>query len=261
VFALALPVRAALAAAPEADDAPVRLVLHYLDALRAQRYDVAFALLDDDERRYLRSASNFRSGFTVDGYALLDVHVSGRRVRGAAQIVLVRERVAFDDPAHDVRVTTSLTVPYAVSGSGAAARVTDAGRPWFAYASEASAVAAGVRITVHSVAYFSRSIRVVVTIENDGDRFVTVLPYGRSVLRAGDAVYDPLETNDWSLTDRQFFLGVRLAPRSRSTGVLAFVTPRSADPQRPLTLTIGPVMHDGAATPTSIDVAGIAPRE
>jgi hypothetical protein len=235
---------------------PAGVVSRYLDAVRAQRYADAFALLTDAERAYFHSVANYASGFTSDGYALLAYRLGAR----SGTIVVADERIAFDDPAHDVRVTATVRVPYAVSGTGPRARVVDAGRPWRAFASDASASAAGVRVTVEKLAYYARAISVVVRMENTGSGFVTILPYGRSVLRDGDAVYHPLASRDWDLTDRQLFLGVRLAPRTRYTGALAFVTPPLGDRIRPLTLTLGPVMRDGAVAPASVDVGAIVPR-
>ncbi len=250
--AVALAQPLAARSAPQYTD----VLAHYLDALRAGRYATAYALLSADERRYFRTPANYASGFAADGYALLAYRVGAR----SGPVVVVDERIAFDDPAHDVRVTTNVRVPYVVRGAGGDARVVDAGRPWRAYASAAQASADGVRVTVEKLAYYARAISVVVRMENTGSGFVTILPYGRSVLRDGATIYRPLIARDGDLTDRQFVLGVRLAPRTRYTGAIAFVTPPLADRIRPLTLTLGPVMRDGAAAPASIDVAAIVPR-
>ena len=259
--ALMLVTATPLAAAPLAKSAPTALVQRYLGALQAKRYADAFALLEPGERAYFRNVANFASGFTADGFVLDRFAVTALRHLERAQLVLARERIALDDPAHGVRVSTSVTVPYLVVGSVAQTRIADAGRPWRAFAANASGTAGGLQVTVKKVALYARSIRVIVTMQNVGERFVTVLPYGRSVLRddAG-AIYHPLETNDWQLTDRQFFLGVRLAPNTRYTGALAFLTPRLDDRTRRYALTLGPGIRDGGNAPFSVDVAGVVPR-
>ncbi len=257
--AYALP-GAAVAAPLHSPDAAAVVVMRYLGALHARRYADAYALLEPVQRGYFRTSDNFASGFAADGFALQRFAIAGERSRGAARIVFAREHIDLDDPAHDVRVATDVTVPYLVAG-GADARIDDAGRPWRAFAANATATSDGVRVTVKKLAFYARTIRVVVTMQNDGDRFITVLPYGRSVLRddAG-GIYRPLVTRDWQLTDEQLFLGLRLAPNSRYTGTLAFVTPPLDDRVRHFELILGPSVRDGADAPVSVDVAGVAPR-
>jgi hypothetical protein len=241
--------------------APNALVQRYLTSLQRGAYGDAFALLAPAERAYFRSPANFASGFTADAYALRRFALTAARTSPSGTVVLARERIALTDPAHDVRVTTVVTVPYLIVGAGASARVIDAGRPWRAFASDAVATAAGVRVTVKKLALYAHAIRVVVTMQNDGNGFITVLPYGRSVLRddAG-GIYRPLITRDWTVTDEQLFLGLRLAPNSRYTGTLAFATPLLDDRARRFALTLGPSVRDGAGAPVSVDVAGIAAR-
>jgi len=256
--ASALP-SVALAAPSHSSDAAAAVVMRYLGALHARRYDDAYALLEPAQRAYFRTTKNFASGFTADGFALQHVAIAGERSRGSARVVFVRETIELDDPAHDVRVATAVTVPYLETG-GVGGRIDDAGRPWRAFAANATATSDGVRVTVKKLALYARTIRVVVTMQNDGDGFITVLPYGRSVLRddAG-GIYHPLVTRDWQLTDEQLFLGLRLAPNSRYTGTLAFVTPPLDDRARHFELILGPSVRDGAAAPVSVDVAGVAP--
>jgi hypothetical protein len=258
VLVLAATAPVAAASAPEGPPAVVR---RYLAALHTQRYADAYALLDPAERAYFRSAANFASGFAADGYALATYRVRDVRAAGRLHVVIVRERIALDDPAHDVRVTTTVDVPYVVERRGATFDLADPGRPWRAFAAAATGTAQQLRVTVRKVALYARTIRVVLTMQNDGAGFVTVLPYGRSVLRDDTgAIYRPIETDDWQITDRQFFLGVRLAPNSRYTGAIAFLTPPLDDRARRFSLTLGPTVRDGGTLPFSVDVPGIAPR-
>ena len=250
-----------LGAARSPAQTPADIVHRYLAALQAKRYADAMRLLDANERAYFRTPANFASGFKADGFALRDYAVIDVRGMAPSRIVVARERIAVVDPAHDTRVTTSVTVPYLVTGSGTRARIVDAGRPWRALASAASGVSGNLRVTVKKLALYPRTIRIVVTMQNTGSRFVTVLPYGRSILRdSAGAVYRPLETNDWHLTDRQLFLGIRLAPNTRYTGAIAFVTPLLDDRTRRFSLTLGPSVRDGGETPFSVDVDGIVAR-
>ncbi len=251
----------ALAATPTPVQAPAEIVHRYLAALQAKHYGDALRLLDAHERAYFRTPANFASGFEADGFALRDFAVIGVYGRPTSRIVVARERIAVVDPAHDARVTTSVTVPYLVSGNGMRARIVDAGRPWRALSSGASGAAGNLRVTVKRLALYARMIRIVVTMQNTGSRFVTVLPYGRSILRDNvGAVYRPLETTDWHLTDRQLFLGIRLAPNTRYTGAITFVSPPLDDRVRRFSLTLGPSVRDGGDAPFSVDVDGVVAR-
>jgi len=267
-FALALAVAASAApalaqrGARAAAGSPPAFVTRYLTALHERRYADAFAMLEATQRAYFRSATNFASGFTADGASLETFAIVGVRGADARHVVFARERIALDDPAHDVRVTTTVVVPYLVAGGDAAARIGEsAGRPWRAFAADAAATSGALRVTVKKLAFDTHDIRVVVTLQNDGDRFVTVLPYGRSVLRDDDGgVFHPLPELAPAIADRQLFIGVRLAPNSRYTGALAFATPLLDDRDRRFTLTLGPAVRDGADAPFAVDVAGVAPR-
>jgi hypothetical protein len=263
-FALALVAVASVvpSIARAASVTPTTIVHRYLAAIAAQRYADAYALLTPQQRAYFRSAANFASVFAADDATLVAFSIAGVRAAGDARVVVVRERLALDDPAHDVRVTTDVIVPYVVTGDAAQPRITEpSSRPWRAFATSATATSDGLRVTVKKVAFSTHAIRVVVTMQNDGPGFVTVLPDGRSVLRDDAAgLFHPLVTRDWTITDRQFFLGLRLAPNSRYTGVLAFATPVLDDRARRFTLSLGPVVRDGGTAPFVVDVAGVAAR-
>ncbi len=98
-----------------------------------------------------------------------------------------------------------------------------------------------------------------VTFANVGHDFLTLLPYGRSVLRddAGH-VYRPIvNTASWNNTDRRLFLGVHLAADEQVTGVLSFSSPRLDDTARRYTLTVAPNLRAGSAAPFAVDVANV----
>jgi hypothetical protein len=255
-----------LAAAPAARLDPVppgaqtALVRRYVDALAAKRYADAYALLDARARAYFRNARNFASVFTADGFALESYALLGSRGTAAFRLYFAREAIRLFDPAHDAPATAEVTVAYGVIGADARARIKDLGRPWRAVALSANAESNGLRVSVKKVSFYARAIACVVTFTNLGNGFLTVLPYGRSVLRdAAGHVYRPIvNTTSWAETDRRLFLGVRLASGARVTGVLSFAAPRQPDGALRFGLTLGPNLRDGAALPFALDVANVA---
>jgi hypothetical protein len=265
-IAAAVAAVALLAAAPAARLDPVApgaqtaLVRRYVDALAAHRYDAAYALLDAPAQAYFRNARNFAGTFAADGFALVSYALVGARGSAHFRLYFVRENVRLFDPARDVPASATVTVGYGVVGSGATARIKDLGRPWRAYASATSATAGGLRVTVKKVAFYEHAIALVVTFANVGDGFLTVLPYGRSVLRDDSgAVYRPIAETTWARTDRRLFLGVHLAADAQITGVLSFASPRLDDRERRFTLTVAPNLRDGANAPFALDVPNLAP--
>jgi hypothetical protein len=261
--ALGAVVLLAAAPPPRLDPVPAGaqtvLARRYVAALAARRYADAYALLDPAERAYFRNAGNFAGTFAADGFGITSYAFLGTRGNAAFRLYFVRETVRVRDPAHDVDGTSTVTVPYGVAGTGRAARIKDLGRPWRAFASAASASNDGLRVTVKKVSFYQHAIACVVTFANAGDGFLTLLPYGRSVLRddAGH-VYRPIrDTKTWNNTDRQLFLGVRLAANAQITGVLSFAAPRLDDAARRYTLTVAPNVRDGGDAPFALVVGDI----
>jgi hypothetical protein len=254
-----------LAAAPAARLDPVPagpqtvLVHRYVDALAAQRYADAYALLDAPARAYFRNAQNFASGFTADGFAIASYTLVGARGNAKFRLYFAREAIRLRDPARDVAATATVTVPYGVIGSDARARIKDLGRPWRAFATSVSASSGGLRVTVKKMSFYQHAIACVVTFANVGDGFLTLLPYGRSVLRddTGHAYRLIRNTASWNDTDRRLFLGVRLAADAQVTGVLSFASPRLDDRARRFTLRVAPNLRDGAESPFTLDVANV----
>jgi hypothetical protein len=113
---------------------------------------------------------------------------------------------------------------------------------------------------VKKVSFYARAIACVVTFANVGNGFLTLLPYGRSVLRddAGHVYHPIVNTVSWIDTDRRLFLGMHLAANAQITGVLSFASPRLDDRARTYTLTVAPNVRDGADAPFSVDVADLA---
>lgn len=253
------PPRGAVRYGPAPDNTQTAVVKKYVYALRAGRYDVAFALLTDDERKYYGDAASYRSVFVADGVVLQRATVVGARGDDRGRVYFVRERIAYVDHATDQRREVDATVPLGVLPEHGVLHVKDPGKPYRAFASASTADASGLRVTVKKVDFFPDRIDVVVTFVNVGDNFVTVLPYGKSVLRDDrGGVYRILATKNWTVTDKPLFQGVRLAPNSRYTGSLAFTAPRLGDVKRSLSLTLAPALREGGDEPFDVTIP-IAP--
>lgn len=259
LLAAAPPGRAAWGPVPAGAQSEV--VKRYVDALRAGDYERAYGLLTDEERRYFRDAAAFRSVFAADGYALKSATIVAARGGPAGRVFLVREKLAFVDHRTDRVHQLETDVPVGVLPEHGALHVKDPGKPYRAFASASSADASGLRVTVKKVEFWPDRIAVVLTFANLSDGYVTVLPYGKSVLRDDKGtVYRVLSTKNWALTDRQLFVGIPLAPQAQYTGQLTFTAAgRVDDLARTFSLDVAPALRDGADAPFDVTV-GIAPR-
>ena len=150
---------------PVPKNAQTAVVTKYVEALRAAKYDDAYALLSDEEREYYRSsAADYRSVFAADGYA------SRRALAGAAQ-QSPRQRV-LRARAHTVRRSSAdnrardrRDVPLGVLPS--TARCTSRIRQAVSrLRSTSTADASGLRVTVKKVEFWPDRIDVVMTFAN-----------------------------------------------------------------------------------------------
>jgi hypothetical protein len=264
--ACALAILGTLGAAPAMRYGPVpntpqtAVVKKYVAALRGARFDEAYGMLTDGERKYFGDAAAYRSVFEADGFALESAKVVGARGDDRGRVFFVRERIAYVDHASDERRVIDATIPLGVLPEHGALHVKDPGKPYRAFASASSVQESGVRVTVKKVEFFPDRIDVVVTFANLGDRFVTLLPYNKSVLRDDrGGVYRIIATKNWAITDKHLFEGIPLAPNARYTGSLAFSAARLDSAQRTWSLTIAPALRDGADAPFEI-VVRIGPR-
>jgi hypothetical protein len=244
---------------PVAPGAQTALVHRYIDALETRRYADAFALLDAPARAYFRTAKNFAGIFESDRLSIVSYSLIGARGKARFRLYFAKENVRVHDPARNVDGTVSLTVPYGVAGSGALARIKDLGHPWRAFAATGSATAGGLRVTVQKISFYARSIAVLVTFANIGDGGVTVLPYGRSVLRDDTgAVYHPSADPAGTLPDRALTFGSYIAAGAQVTGTINFASPRLDDRERRFTLTAAPNLRAGSNAPFTVDISAIA---
>ncbi len=239
---------------PVPNGAQAAVVRKYVNALQARNYAAAFALLADDEHRYFGSVASFRSVFEADGITLEHASIVGARGDDRGRVFLVRERIAFVDHATDERRRIDASVPLGVVPEHGAQHVKDPGKPYRAFAAASTTEASGLRVTVKKVDFFPDRIDVVVTFENLGEGYVTLLPYAKSVLRDDrGGVYRVFAIKDWTITDKRLYEGVPLAPNARYTGSLAFSAPR-LDALRTWSLTVAPTMREGADQPFDLTV-------
>jgi hypothetical protein len=248
--------------APAPHDARTALVQKYVDALRAQRYADAYALLTGGERAYYGDGASYRSVFAADGIAVRTARVLGARCEDAGCVYFVRERLSYIDHANDATRTIDATVPIGVLSEHGTLRIKDPGKPYRAFAAKATTDVSGLRVTVKKVEFFPDRIALVVTFQNDGDRFVTLLPYGKSVLRDDKGgSYRIIATKDWAVTDKRLYEGIPLAPNARYTGSIAFEASRVENRTLHWSLTIAPALREGADEPFDVTVDFAAPHE
>jgi hypothetical protein len=232
-----------------------RVVLSaYLDALAHGRYSSAFALLSADERRYYGTVENLASVYDADRFRILRYRILGSEAAAKGTVAVVSERVSFLDHAHEAPATADAKVPYAIVPGPNGPVIRDPGHPWRAIAPTGFvAEAGGVRATVRKISFFTGRIELVVNFQNRGDSVVTLLPYGRSVLRdAKGAVMRPIATRLPGLTDRALFEGLRLPSSGEYTGFLTFDTPDRFRPAS-LQLSLAPALADGADAPFALE--------
>jgi hypothetical protein len=257
---LTLPAMADTRLAPLPGDAQTALVRRYLTDLQHAAFNDAYGLLNASARAYFRNAGNFHSVYAADAYRIERFALLAKRATARdGSVFFARETARYRDYAHDVDLLVTATVPVGVVPDHGGWRIKDPGHPWRAFAAHASANTNGLRVTVKKMSFFARRIEVTVTFGNLGDAFVTLLPYGKSLLRdASGTPYRIIETRNWWLTDKTLFEGLRLAPNAQYTGTLTFACQPLDDAQRTYSLTVGPLLVDGADTPFGIDVDGIA---
>ena len=234
-----------------------RVILRaYLDALSAGQFGAAFALLSPDERRYFASPDDLASVYRADGLRILGYRILGSETTSKGTVVVVSERVRFIDHAHEREASVTAKVPYAIVAGSNGPVIRDPGHPWRAYAPVGFAgERSGIRATVRKVSFFTGRVELVVNFQNRSSVAVSILPYGRSVLRdEASRPKLPIATNLPALTDRTLYIGLRLPSSGEYTGFLTFATPDRYLP-RILRLTIAPALADGADAPFTLDLA------
>jgi hypothetical protein len=239
--------------------AQLTVLKEYLSALGAGRYATAFTLLTGQERKYFVTAQNFGSAFTADRltigkFTLLRAVPAGN----LGVVAIVSEKVSFLDHAHQATASATARVAYGLINEGGAVRIKDPYKPWKAFIpAGAAAEVEKLQAIVRKVSFFTGRVELLITFVNGGEGAVTLLPYGRSVLRddAGTA-YHLVDTKLAGLTDKTLRLGLPLAAGAEYTGALTFFTPDRFTP-RTLSLTVAPNLRDGDDAPFEIPLPAI----
>jgi hypothetical protein len=248
VLALTGPVGAALGKTQRA------LLAKYLSALRTARYADAFALLSADEKRYFGTVQNYESVFAADHFRIRTFKiVASKAAPPLGTVAVVVERIEFYDFARASPASADAKVLYGLVPGKSGLAIKDPYHPWRAYAPESvGGLTGGLHVTLRKVSFFAGRIETILTFANTGDQTVTLLPYGRSVVRddAGRVLH-PIETRLEALTDRRLRLGLRLAPSAQYTGAMTFATPDRFTPKT-LGVTVAPLLADGADAPFSV---------
>lgn len=256
MLAFALPPCAAAAPSSPAVD----VALAYARAVGTGDYNRAYGLLTSGMQRYFGNVSNYASVFKAERFAATDPKALRVERSGNDTIVVLREQITYLNHGTQSQGHGRLGLRYAIVREGDAFRVDDRGHPYKSYVPSGAAVDRnGVKIIVRELAFYPRRIELALTFENDGNAFMTFLPYGRTILRDQTNIYRPLDTRNWLLTDRQLFLGLRLAPDARYTGQIDFLTPgRLDDRARTYVLTVAPALSEGADQPMEFVLPPIA---
>lgn len=246
-------------AGPPPSGAAVDAALAYARAVGNGDYDAAYAMLTTPMQRYFGSLHNYESVFVAERFSATGAKAVRLEHAKDAQIVTVREAIAFLNHGTQQLGHGQLALRYRIVREGNAYRVDDEGHPYRSYVPDSAVTRKGVKIIVRELAFYPRRIELALTFENDGNAFITFLPYGRTLLRDGSNVYHPLDTRNWLLTDRQLFLGLRLAPNARYTGQIDFLTPGRLDERaHTYDLTVAPALPEGADQPIEFVLPAIA---
>ncbi|HEY4441959.1 MAG TPA: hypothetical protein VGN14_15985 [Candidatus Elarobacter sp.] len=255
----ALLALATLGAAPKYGPVPnspqTAVVKQYVADLQNGNFAAAFALLSDDERRYFGDVAGYRSVFDADGFALQRAQVVGARGDDRGRVFFVRERIAYVNHASDLRRVVDATVPLGVLREHGTLHVKDPGKPYYSFTSSSTAATSALRVTVKKADFFPDRIALIVTFANLGDSLVTVLPYGKSVLRDEQGnVYRVVAVKNWTVTDKQLYEGIPLAPSAQYTGSMSFAAPRLDPHAHVLSLTVAPALRAGGDAPFELTV-------
>jgi len=260
-FLLAAGAVALLPAAARAALQPAqRAVLQqYVGALQAGRFDRAFALLSPDEQRYFRTSANLASIYQADGVKIDGFTIVASQSDQLGKVAIVSERNEFFDERRQSPEHATAKVAYGILRGAHGLTIKDPLHPWRALAPHGFAASVnGIDVTVRKISFFTGRLELVATFANVGDTTVTLLPYGRTVLRDQNGKsYPPIASRLPGLTDKTLYTGLRLAPQAQYTGLMSFLTPDRFEPKS-LNLTIAPVLADGADAPFEIPFQPLA---
>jgi hypothetical protein len=243
---------AARAAIPPAQRS---ILTRFLRALHAQNYPAAYALLSKPERSYFGSASNYASSYLADRIKLDSYRLVATTQTAQGTIAIVSERLEVFSPRLQTSGSVTSKFAYGIVTVGGELGIKDPYHPWRALVpANWSTTASGVTVIVRKLSFYTGRIELLLTFQNRSDVTVTLLPYGRSVVRDSEGgVHHPIETKLAGLTDAELYKGVRLAPGSQFTGAMTFFTSDRFMPAA-LSATIAPLLADGADDPFALEL-------
>jgi hypothetical protein len=212
-------------------------------------------LLAKPERAYFGTAANYASAYLADHIKLQSYRLVSTTRTAQGTVALVTETLAAFSYKAQASATVKSTFAYGIVSSDGALGIKDPYHPWRAIVPHGwDATVAGVTVIVRKLSFYTGRIELLLTFQNRGDATVTILPYGRSVIRDGaGTVHQPIETKLPGLTDGQLYTGVRLAPGAQFTGAMTFFTRDRFAPQT-LSGTIAPLLTDGADAPFALEL-------
>ena len=255
-------IRESVGAAPTPDSGAVAAVTRYVTALERQDAVAAYAALTPAQRRYFGNARNFASNDDATGYRIVSFSIAKVTVRSADLVqVDVAQTASFFDIAIQKRSTAQVTEPYFALHSNGAWGVKEIYVPWKSYAPNAQASGGGITAIVNRIEFFDHRIRVYCTLRDLGSRAVQVLPLLRSTMTIGTRPVAALDTADFPLNDEQFFEGERVYPLHQAVGYINFPLASRIDADLKATITIGPVVADGASRPSFVTIGPLDLRK
>ena len=241
--------------APTPDSGAVDAVKRYVAALEKPDADAAYRLLTPAQQHYFGNARNFASNYAATRYRIVGFKIAKVTIRSAAIVqVDVAQTASFYDIANEKTSTAQVTEPYFALRANRAWGVKEIYVPWKSYAPGAQAAGGGITVIVDRIEFFDRRIRVYCTLRDLGAKPVQVLPLLRSTMTIAGKTVAAIDTADFPLNDEQFFEGARVYPMHQAVGYINFPLPSRTDANLKATITIGPVVADGAPQPAFVTI-------
>lgn len=232
----------------------------YIGALTKPDASAAYALLTPAQRSYFGREANFASNISTTQYRVVSWSISSSRQRnGTLAEVDVLQTVSYLDVSTGESATSTIVEPYFALLTDGRWGVKELAQPWKSYAPRAQAREAGFVAIVDRVEFYDHRVKVDCTLQNLGSAALQALPLLKSTMTvAGSAAVHALDTADYPLNDQEFFEGVRLYPKHQAVGYINFPLASRADVAASITITIAPVIPDGASAPSAVTVGPIS---
>jgi hypothetical protein len=264
---LAIALAAALTASAAAsadqstiDPSALSAVRAYIAALTKPDAAAAYALLTPAQRSYFGREANFASDLSTTQYRIVSWSIASSRQRNAALAEIdVRQTVSYLDISTGQSATATIVEPYFALRSNGAWGVKELAQPWKSYAPRAQSRAGGLVAIIDRIEFYDRRVKIDCTLQNMGSDALQALPLLKSTMTfAGSPPVHALDAPDYPLNDQQFFEGVRIYPKHQAVGFINFPLPSRTDADVTVTITIAPIIPDGATSPWAATIGPIA---